>query len=287
MTIGARFFLAVSLLALIGCAGSGKGGDEPIDRGPAPTYAQVASRYNARVDKLDRVRSAMSIFIKTVDTQGKDVDEQADGHLQLVRPSRVALRIDKVGKTIFYLGGDESRFWWLDLTRDPKAALVGTHANVTRERGARVGLPVHPLDLMLMLGVMPLPAEGDSPRWADAGKSLRLDLAGRWGATRLILDPVTLEPTQIELMDAEGHPAVTATLTDYERVAIDGDAMSIARLATKIEILMPASQTRVRLRLYDPENPGDRIRDRAFDLESLLDAYDVQRLLDLDVEPSP
>lgn len=277
----------VGLLILTGCAGSGAHTDDPIDRGPALAYAEVVARYNARVAKLDRARSALSIIIETQDTQGKKVNEQADGHLQFVRPSRVALRIDKVGKTIFYLGGDETRFWWLDLARDPKAALIGTHAGVTRERGAEFGLPVHPLDLMLILGVMPLPAEGPDPRWTEKGALLLLDLPGRWGPTRLYLDPGTLDPTRIELADSKGEAAVTASLGEYERVMVDGDAISVARMATKIEIRMPASKTRVLLRLHDPENPGDRIRERAFDLQTLLTSYGVERLLDMDAERAP
>ena len=279
--------LAAMIAFLAGCTPPKDDGPPPIERGAPPALADIASRYNARVEKLDRLRSPISVAIKTLDADHKPVSEQADGHFQYIRPAKLALRIDKVGKTIFYLGGDDERFWWLDLTRDPKAALIGSHDRVTREQAAGVGLPVHPLDLLQILGVYPLTRETTDPRWADHGHTLRIDQPGRWGMTRIYLDPTSYEPVRIELGPEPGPPAVSAVLKNYAPVEVDQDAFAPARIATLVEIEMPASQTSVRLRIYEPENPGTRLKPQAFNLDLLLDTYGVERVLNLDERKNP
>lgn len=296
MTRGSLLLLAGALIALSlgACAHNGpRGFDDnrpPIRRGPAPAYADVAATYNDRVEHLDRVRAPLAIVLKSVGRDGRTINEQVEGHVQVERPRKLSLRIDKVSKTIFWLGSNEARFWWVDLTADPRTALIGTHEGVSHERAAELGLPVHPLDLIDLLGVTPLPGalpEHGSLAWTENGHFLRLDLPGRWGTTRLYLEPEGAhDPVSIELLDAGGEPAVAAILRDYQRVPVTGDALANARMATKIDAEIPASKTRLGLRLYDPENPG-ALKENAFRMEAVLAGYGVERRIDLDEGAPP
>lgn len=272
-------------LLVCGCAGRSAppGNGERIDRGPPPSYESVRERWNTRVARLDHVKSPLSILIRATGRDGKKIDEQADGHAEVVLPRRLFLRVDKVSTPLFFLGSNEERFWWVDLTADPRTALVGTHAGVSPARAAELGLPVHPLDLIDLLGITPLPVESPSqPRWSESGRYLIVDRAGRWGASRLHLHPDTLDPARVELLDEAGKVLVSSELREYERVPVAGDALANARLARKADVVVAATGATIGLRFHDPENPGTPARDRAFDFGAIADGYGVTRIIDLD-----
>jgi hypothetical protein len=251
----------------------------------------VIARYNARVERLEAVESPVELVVKAVDEGGKTQTEQGEGNLKMVRPRKIALRIDKVSQTYFWLGSNDERYWWFDLRGDEKVALVGTHALARPEVAARFGLPVHPVDLLDLAGVAPLEVSGQvlpTIRWADDARNVVVELSGRWGGKRLTIDPGTGEVSRVEMTDAAGTVVVSSRLERYERVPVRGQAAAVARMATRIHADVPAAHATIELIIHTPVNNGvERIKGGNFDYVDLTSRMGITREVDLDrVEPA-
>jgi len=274
--------LVVALAAgLPGCADGDKGG-EAVERGPAPSFEEVASRYNARVAGLDRLWARTTVRYWGYDAEDRKVDEAGEGYLQLIRPRKLYFSVGKVGETGFELGSNDSRYWWIDVQN--KVATVGDHARATPATLRRSGVPVHPLDLIEVLGVTELVrGPGSTPRWTKDGRRLELSVPGRWGGMRVVyLEPGRWEPVEIQLLDAAGTLAVKAELSEYQSVDTPTEREVVPRVATRVMISVPARRSEIRLTLYDPVNKGSGIKERAFALESLKAEFGVERERNLD-----
>lgn len=272
---------------LVGCAQNKPiepdGGTPVVHTGPLPSAADVIARYNARVARLEAVESPIELVVTGVDEQGKPTKNQGEGNLKMVRPRKVALRIDKVSQTIFWLGSNDEKYWWFDLGGDEKVALVGTHARATPEVSARFGLPVHPADLLDLAGVAPLEASGEAKiRWAT-GPGVVLELPGRWGMKRLTIEPESGEATKVEMLDASGNVVVSSRLEKYERVPVRGDAAAEARMAKHLYANIPGAKATVELVIHSPVNNGEaRIKAANFDYDDLKARMGIEREVDLD-----
>lgn len=275
-----------AMLGQAGCAACRNGEAEPIDRGPAPPYAEVAGTYNARLEPLDRLWARAVTRVWYPDKEGEEQSEQVEGHLQFIRPDRLLMTFDKVGinRTFALLGSNETRYWWMDLT-GPRRAWVGTHAAVTPERIAELGLPVHPLDLVELLALSPLPepGAGGSVGWSTDGRRLVVTAPTRMGGgtRRLFLDPETREPSRIELLDAAGRVVAEAALSNYDVVELPFPKTG-PRIATQMLMSINAGRERMRLKLWAPENRGSRPRPGIFDLERLAASQGIEEIVDLD-----
>lgn len=295
--------MAACAVALPGCNGQqrGRDGTQVIRRDRTPTYAEVVTPYNARVRDLAGLRAAATLVIETKGADGKRSKEQVEGFLQMVRPRQVSLRLDKVGQTIFVLGSNDSNYWWIDLTEGAKA-LVGRHDG-PGVFAPDVDVPVHPMDMMELLAVTPLPVEpigAKPPKWSQDGRLLWITLPGanrvpgrQYGSRRYGLDPEqNWAPVRVELVDAQGTLAVWSDLTRYEPVRVDMSARAAGfdeaapRMATRVEITVPRLNVTTLMALFNPENPGTKMRMRSFDLEALVQAYGVKEVFDLDA-PKP
>jgi hypothetical protein len=284
---------ALTLLgaALAGCAQPKPGPTPPeppvVKRGPLPTFDQVAARYNERVRGLSRLRTPIGLTIESVDRDGNRESNQVEGSLSIAQPRLVALRLDKVGQTLFQLGSNETHYWWIDLSGDEKVAMVGTHAKARADTAARFGLPVHPLDLIELLAITPLETEGARPgmRWSPDGNLVVVTLPGRWAGRRIWIDDASGEARRVELLSARGDVEVLANLDRYEVARIRGDTITRPRIATKLEIDVPRERVKVRITVVEPQNPAEQLRMTAFDLERQKDNFGVVRVIDLDVPP--
>lgn len=280
-----------ALMPLAACeTGQAKPGPNGPDRvsGPLPAYATIAGAYNARVKRLEKLTAQVTVVIDAPNEGGGRINEQVEGSLQIKPPREIALRLDKVGQTLFYLGSNSDKYWWFDLSKE-RIAQVGVHSRVTPDAASRFGLLIHPLDLIELIGMTPLPPPGPSglPKdaklaWSRDGLAWQLDLPGRWGARRYLLDPKTGDPVQIELLDGKGRVNVSAAMGKYQRVEIRGDMTVYARLPEYYSIVVPHEDTRATLSLYGPTNPAERWKEGPFDLERLLSAYGIERIIDVD-----
>ena len=258
---------------------------------PAPSYEVIARTQSLRIADLDRLWARATLRMYTIDKNGDTNEEEADGHVQYIRDRRLFLAVKKLGETYFQLGSNDTLFWWIDLSdSDHKVALVGEHAKATPKTAARFGLPVHPLDLIDVLCLLPFPDKPVAPpNWTPDGRYVGVTLQGRWGHRRVFLDPKTLVPRKVEAFDGRGALVLSATMSEDEPVKVKGLEKSSATIATEIEIDVPASKTRAKMSLHDPENRRDGISASAFDLKALLERYGVKdaRLMEGDVEPKP
>ncbi len=250
---------------------------------PAVSYAEVAAIYNERVEPASTFWARASIRVDGRDAEGGRLREQAEGHLQIERPRRLALSVGKLGETHLYLGSNDDVYWWLDLIdKDKSFVIFGRHAQVSPDKAAQLGIPVHPLDLIDAMALSPLPAEteGASVVWTPDGKELVVRAPGRWGARRMWLDPDTFEPRRVEIEDDRGELLLAAELSSYKHVRKQGDATIRLRLATRYEIQTAGLDATVRINLFDPKIRP--IRPIAFDLPRLLETYNVEQAWDLD-----
>ena len=289
---GTRLVCAVALSALgvigacvaPGCASGPGAGEGSVARGPAPSFDEVAAKYNARVAGLDTLWARTTVHYWGFDADDKKVDEAGEGYLQIVRPRKLYFSVGKVGETGFQLGSNDAMYWWIDVQK--KVASVGEQARATPDTLARSGVPVHPMDLIEVLGVTELVrAPGvKAPQWTADGKRLQVTVPGRWGGTRvLFLEPERFEPVEIQLLDAGGKLVARAELSDYKKVETPKERALVPRVATTLMISVPSRRSEIRLTLFDAENRGvARIKESSFVLDSRLKEYGVERVRDLD-----
>jgi hypothetical protein len=274
-----------------------------------PPYAELAQQYNERQDKLDRFWSRAVVGLKWVDEGGDRHREQGDGHLQFVRyenadttqrdvlrsPARVALDIDVLGNTAYWLGCDATRFWWVDVYEED-AAYVAHHANFGKPCCYSAGLPLHPIELINLLAldklnprVPPLALEPSTqqPVW-------HLKRWTSFGPERLTIDSKSLEVRQVELLDTLDNVLMTAELTEYEPVEITGLAPPLwPRLPSRARIYNSEGTLEITLTLkgaIDARRDPRKLRDAAFNFDTVsrgIPGVETIVILDADCPPPP
>ncbi len=282
------------LFAMGGCEDSGhkpnvSGDTPPIVRkmGQPPSYEQAARDYNRTVDFLDRVSARANILITYFDEDGKERTEDPEGRLQVIRPNKLALSLGKAGQILFWFGCDPEKYWWIDLSEKGKRiAAVGRHEKFDDATAARIGLPIKPLDLIRVLGMvrMDVSVRG-ATQWSEDGKLLGISAPiGDRGFQRTWVEPKTMRTVMVEVFDRNRDKVVVAEHTGDEPVEftrdVPGAAMAHVRMPSRVEILHVETQTRARLTLTGVRDGP--ISEKAFDLSVLLDKYPVDKTIDLD-----
>jgi len=298
---GVRVGVALVLVLMLaqtlagGCNRAGKpsipGDQVPIADGPRPLppYAEVARAVNARADRLELYWAFVLLKVWYVGEQGEDEVEQLEGDLHVVRPARISLILQKLGVNAAALGANDRYYWWMDLAADEPVASIGTHAMADPDRLSDFGVPVHPLDLLELLGLSPIAQE--PPATADVGVPMGYTRGGRllivraparWGVREYWLDPETYEPRRAVLRRGIGQPpALTAELSEYQPFDDGTDAPPV-RVPKYVLVDVPQLEARVRIRMVAPQAGGRRPDERAFQLADLLARFGVTRRRDLD-----
>lgn len=253
---------------------------------PLPSTEDVLAGQREAVRGLERVWARAVVQVDGADPAGKKVNEQGEGVLQVVPPDRLALSLGKLGDTLLYLGSNEEWYWWFDLLdSNRRLAVLGRHALVTPDKAAELGVPVHPLDLIELLAITPLPDDATVRGWDAIGRVI-VEHPNRWGSRRVWLDPTDWRPWRVELLDRNGQPLATAVLSDHARASVEGDALRSPWVAGRLEITAAGFDGEVRVSLFEPRN--QRIREIAFDLQRLADdVYKINEVIDLDATPAP
>jgi hypothetical protein len=287
--------LAIVLcMGIVGCGGPPKAQPtKVIQRGPAPSYADVAAVYNARVGPLDRLWSRTVIRVWYHDEQGKERQDQLEGHLQYLRPDRLLLTFDKVGNTYAALGCNEQQYWWIERKQEGGGtAYVGDTAKATPDQIKELGLPVHPLNFIELLGITPLPVPAPPGEvrveWSADGQYLMVTAPGRLGRRRLWLDPDRMLPARVELLGTGGEVAISATAdtSRYQPVAVRTPRPGwMPAVPGELEAIQKSDGLRVRMTLFDPETAGSKPKADVFDFERLRKALNVQQVVPLDKPP--
>lgn len=266
----------------------------PLDGGRAIdlsefTYEQVASAMNARAARLERFWAATLTMVWYIGKEGENEVEQLDGDLHIVQPDRIALSLQKVGIDGAALGSNERFYWYMDLLADNPIASIGTHAKADPDRLSDLGVPVHPLDLLLLLGFSSVPEQPMNPeqplRLSPNGGHIVLSAPARWGIVEYSVDPETFEPVRVTIRRSPKLPAVltadmqgTVPFSDRLNPDLPG-----VRIPERVLIDVPELDARLRIRLLDAQSSRRRPDERAFDLGDSLSRYGVRLKRDLDV----
>lgn len=262
-------------------------GCQTLQRGPEPivsvSLAEVLDAHNARAEAIGRLWARASVQVIGVQADGGSLREQAQGHLQIEQPDRVALSLGKLGKVQLYLGSNDSVYWWMDMVDpDNKSVVVGRHDLVTPGKAELLGVPVYPRDLIRLLGITAIEKSRVVGGVTVHNRRFVVDVRLDSGRMLYQFDPRSLEPVRIEYMDESGRMVVVADLERYDFVTVVGDARSKPRIAEKVNLTL-ADGTVVRMSLYDPQNKP--LRSTAFELEKLARGYRIETVYDLDEQP--
>lgn len=259
----------------------------------APPFGDVARAYNARVAPLDRVFAWTNLKLTYFDEKGEKRTEDPEGTLQIVRPDKLSLTLGKAGTTLFRLGSDPDRYWWIDLTdKDKPIAAVGKHSKFSDQTARRIGLAIQPLDLIRLLGVVPINVSSKgATQWSEDGKQVGVTSAiGERGFQRVLLDPESLTPQEIELFSKDRQLIARAVHEGVEYVEVTRkDVPQLmgaerARMPSRVFITHFESGTEVRITLTGVKD--GKIIDAAFNLDEILRRNNVERVIDLDRDAS-
>lgn len=253
---------------------------------PAPTIDAVVDAQNKRVDGLTTLWARISLRVDGKLANAKLNKEEAEGHLQIVLPNKVAVTVNKVGNTYFYLGSNDDVYWWLDLT-EAKQGYFGRHATATPETVDRFGIPVHPLDLIELMAITPVPAgfvaSDPKPvvRWSSDGKLLWYDVPARGSTKRVFVEPGSLLPVMVELLDHSGKVVVRSELSRYLDFQSRSKPTARPSVPTRCILTVPRTDLTITINLNDPD--GKMPKAVSFDFKRLAtELYPVNKLTDLD-----
>jgi len=282
LRLSAGLIAAALWVGVCGCARQKPPGTAPPDTSRAPDAQRAIGAYNARVGHIARLTTPLTLVIDHADPGDPSSRErdQVEGSFQYARPGNVSLRVDKVGQTLMVLGCNADRYWWFDFSGDT-TLYVGSMRLASPEKARELGLPVHPLDLLDLACLTPLPSTSRAS-WDSSTGLVRIVAPSRWGGRSVLVDPETFEPRQVTLIDADGRGAVTAEVSRVEGFEVAGNAFSGAAFPTLIRAVAPAADAKFSLELTAPKDPGERMRTKPFDLDALIDAYRPSRTVDLD-----
>ncbi|MEQ9096968.1 MAG: hypothetical protein RIE32_11980 [Phycisphaerales bacterium] len=294
-----RRVLATALLVLAITAGCNCAG-RPVPPGPLDgerieladySYEEVAAAMNERAKRLQRFWAATITKVWYVGEQGENEVEQLDGDLHIVQPDQIALSLRKVGVNAAALGANKRFYWYVDLLADDPVALIGTHAKADPDRLSQLGVPVHPLDLLLLLGFSQVPSEPMNPeiplRLSPTGTRLILTAPARWGIVEYTVDPKTFEPDRIAIRrDPKANPVLTANMLDGNVPFDDRVNRELPEIQIRERVLIdvPELDAFVQIRFLGAQSSRRRPDERAFDLGETLSRYGVRLKRDLDVE---
>lgn len=271
---------ACALVALMGAAvlpGCKTGLTDSEERPEAlPGYTELARAHNESVGRFETLWASVVTSIEYVDAKGDEKREQGEGHIQLIKPDRVALSIGKLGEVIVWLGAHGQQFWLIEPTADPPGALVGSHDEWTARARDRLGIPVRPESLIDALGLTALPASVEAPGAYDtSANGVTFDTEER----RFTFDLATGRLARVEFIDSEGEVLARATLTGETPVELPNESGFFPRIAKRVEIVDPSTGNRFRLTFSRAE--ARSIGDRVFDPSYLLEAFRVENVREL------
>jgi hypothetical protein len=254
---------------------------------PPPTYAAIAKAHNERVAQLQQMYAVGTIEFRWKDDKGSHF-ENGHAELWLSLPRRTALRIDKVGEVLLWLGSDDERYWFFDLLSKESLLKVGRHDEAIADVEATTVLGMRPLMMLDLLALTTLPVEGpEDTASLDAKRNawvVHVDGRGEGGSSlRMYFDRATMLPMRVEVLDAAGVIRTSSSLRRYQSVTQQGmSPAAFPKIATLIDLFASTddpSNGSVKLALNEATGfIGDQPLDRVFDLERLTSALKPARV---------
>ncbi|TVQ78192.1 MAG: hypothetical protein EA380_06480 [Phycisphaeraceae bacterium] len=276
--------LATGCLFQMGC----RSGPRPGTDAPVPPPVEVVEHWNERAERLDRLWGRVAVTFRFTDQDGRRRFEQGEGHFQLLDGAHLALSVGKLSEVMLWIGSDETRYWLIERF-EQRRAWFGAHESFTRAKGERIGLPIAPRELLVLMGLAPLDPDADwtTSRTKSGATLLTIREPNSASSWRAELAPDTRLPETVELLDADGavilraeHTVVRPAIIRYER------SSDFDHIARAISISYPAADASLTINfdaeLFDGRRTG-RPRRNAFNLEGLLNALGpMDEVVDLD-----
>ncbi len=262
---------ACAALAFLTLPSCGPRAPEPGPVHPLPAYAEVHAASDARAAQIARLWCRTVTQVWFSNEKGELSQEQLDGVMQFTQPRSFSASFRKLNEEYARMGSNDEHYWWLDRSARP-VAIVGSHEFATAELRARLGFTLYPPDLIDLLGFTPLPDSPEGTVERVDGKAV-VTVPARTGSRRVTIDPVTLEPSGVELLDENGKVLVRSTLEGYQDVDMPADIKP--RVPGKVSIDFADRPDRAALHLHAPENKRWRPNASAFDFSQHLRGYHV------------
>lgn len=259
---------------------------------PLPKSRDVITQWNDRAARMSRLWGRVAVTFRFTDQDGNRRFEQGEGHFQRRDGSDLALSVGKLSDVMLWIGADDTQYWLIERF-DSRRVLYGAHEAYTNEKGRRLGLPVEPHNLLVLMGIGQF--DEHTSNTVERGKDNSIVLtvsdiesnethSGAWRAT---LDSGTLLPIMVERLDADGeatlraeHTGVTPTIVRYEQ------SSSVDQMAEAIRVSYPSEDASITINfdaeLTDSSRSG-KIQDAAFDLDVLISLLGpMEEIIDLD-----
>jgi hypothetical protein len=280
------------LVLAVGCESQRQRRNGQAVRPPnTPSFQQLADAQNHRVAELEKVYASGVIEIRWTDDKG-DHKEQGDMELWLHLPKRTALRVDKLGEVLLWLGSDEQHYWFFDLLAKEKTLIVGEHDGPPVLAHAGV-LGVKPLALLDLMGLTPLrgPDSGEPEVQFDSELGAWVVSAvGNGGPMRIFFDTSTHLPLRVETCSDQGDVLLFSSLKEYETVDLPNrlsvgspkmaeliDIVSAAGLEAGASTPLRSAEVKIAVNEATARFAHEEL-DRVFDLERLIKAMNPDRL---------
>ncbi len=279
------------LLVLGGCAPR----ETVIRDYPPPdtmqTYRELAEKHNDKLRDVDLLWARCRLKVYWTDDEGKPQEDVADDSKIIIdMPDQVAVVVGHsaigVGM-LFWAGCDSERYWIFDLQEDERGLVWGHHRNIGHPRARRLRVPIRPLQLPTLIGLVKLdPDAGGAVDWDRSTGSYIVKPAGR--PARLLLDPRTGIPRQIELLDREGTPWMVSQLSKPKMIERRGVLLKDRPWLNRQITIRPADEVHDHLEItirsvtVDPDE--DQLNERQFDLEKLKAHFKPETITQLDEE---
>ena len=275
--------LAVAAALLTGCCTKAFIVERPDTPPPdvMPTYSEVAERYNRHLEHLPRLWSRMSIDLTYHDENGKASRESVDGRLITVPPLRTVLVLTKLDIEQLFIGSNAEYYWVIDLFNKPKTVYFGRQENVGRPGTKPLPAPVHPRDLVYLLGIveMPLTLPPDAVPtvgWSRSALTFTLPTA----PVRMFVDSESFLPVRVELLDALGRTQIVSRLAEHAVVENEMEMLGLTgdppRVATKGEITITRTGDVVQMKMSRQTTDEARVNPSVFDPEFLIEqVYEI------------
>ncbi len=274
--------MAVFVLYTAMLPGCGADNDIALDDEPVLTVtaAELIEAHNARAAKLQQINAYGVIELRWTDDDGKHY-AQGDAELWIQQPSRSALRIDKEGEVLLWLGSDDQSWWLFDLTSDPRTLYTDALQSELDTGGLAIG-PVHPLTLLDLIGITPVqPADAETVEIDAATGQLLLRVIGQRGPLHLRFSRQSKVLVGVETLDEAGQAIATSVLREPASVRIAGtNLLNWPKMATSINITSTASEGSVLLALNNDMSAAvdKELLGRVFNLDMLKRALEPQQI---------
>ena len=205
-----------------------------------PSYRQLAEAHNNRIAQLQKMYAIGVIEIRWKDDHGNHLD-QGNMELWLQLPRHTALRVEKFGDPLLWLGSDDQRYWLFDMTGKEKLLRVGMHDEAVAP-GQFGAIDVKPLALLDLMALSPLPVAQDDQTAPtvhndDQRDAWVIEATGSGGPMCVYFNRKTEQISRVETLSADGKVLFFSKLTDYKSAALAGTApLAFPKIAHRVEI---------------------------------------------------